>query len=78
MNSSEETHGLYQFLEKSGSQYVSLLARVVPEVLEASIVKQTDPTTNSTASSWTSPLVCKALKEARRLPTAVRGTRVLT
>jgi hypothetical protein len=41
-------------------------------------VKQTDPTTNSTASSWTSPLVCKALKEARRLPTALLGTRVLT
>jgi hypothetical protein len=36
MNGSGETDDLYQFLEKSGSHYVSLLARVVPEAAEAS------------------------------------------
>jgi hypothetical protein len=37
MNGSGETDDLYQFLEKSGSHYVSLLARVVPEVSDESI-----------------------------------------
>jgi hypothetical protein len=37
MNGSGETDDLYQFLKKSGSHYVSLLARVVPEASDASI-----------------------------------------
>jgi hypothetical protein len=37
MNGSGERDDLYQFLEKSGSHYVSLLARVVPEASGASI-----------------------------------------
>jgi hypothetical protein len=37
MKGSGETDDLYQFLKKSGSHYVSLLARVVPEVSEESI-----------------------------------------
>jgi hypothetical protein len=37
LNGSGETDNLYHFLEKSGSHYVSLLARVVPEASEASI-----------------------------------------
>jgi hypothetical protein len=37
MNASGEIDDLYQFLEKSGSHYVSLLACVVPEVSEGSI-----------------------------------------
>jgi hypothetical protein len=37
MNGSGETDDLYQFPEKSGSHYVSLLARVVPEVSKESI-----------------------------------------
>jgi hypothetical protein len=41
-------------------------------------VKQTEPTTNLTTSSWITPLVCKALKEAIRLPTALLGPRVLS
>jgi hypothetical protein len=36
MNGSGEIEDLYQFLEKSGSHYVSLLARVVPEAYEPS------------------------------------------
>jgi hypothetical protein len=36
MNGSGEINDLYQFLEKSGSHYVSLLARVVPEASDPS------------------------------------------
>jgi hypothetical protein len=35
------------------------------------VVKQTEPSTNLTTSSWISPLVCMALKAARRLPTVL-------
>jgi hypothetical protein len=47
MNGSGEIHDLYQFLEKSGSHYVSLLARVVPE--------QSDPSFSDSPSIADSP-----------------------
>jgi hypothetical protein len=50
MKGSGETDDLYQFLEKSGSHYVSLLACVVPEVSEEYMADS--PSTADSQPTW--------------------------
>jgi hypothetical protein len=58
MNGSGETDDLYQFLEKSGSHYVSLLARVVHEVSDESI---TDSPLTANSQPTRSDFPCKTV-----------------